>query len=161
MKNTPFTFFGSSRFSVIVLDELAAAGLVPTSVVTTPDKPKGRHLVMTPTPVKEWAAKRGIPVLDPEILDEDFIVALKSSRDSFMLVASYGKIIPQAVLDGPLVSRSHHVDKVDNKEAAKVSKSQLARDFIGRFEIGVERRFLDIAAFGGAGRVDINGGERF
>ena len=69
--------------------------------------------------------------------------------------------IPQAVLDGPLVSRSHHVDKVDNKEAAKVSKSQLASDLIGSFEVGVERRFLDIAAFGGAGRVDINGGERF
>jgi hypothetical protein len=45
-----------------------------------------------------------------------------------------------------------HVDEVDDDQAAQVAQAQLARDFIGRFEVGVERGFLDVAALGGASR---------
>ena len=61
-----YCYFGSSSVSIYVLDELERAGLLPNCVVTTPDKPVGRKLVMTPNVVKEWALKRGIRVNIPE-----------------------------------------------------------------------------------------------
>jgi methionyl-tRNA formyltransferase len=85
-----FAFFGSSRLSVIVLDELEKAGLIPACIVTTPDKPKGRKLTVTPNMVKEWAIKKNIPLCDPT----------KSDCDLF-IVASYGKIIPGAIINLP------------------------------------------------------------
>ena len=52
-----FVFFGTSEFAVTILEELKKAGFAPTLVVTTPDKPQGRKLVLTPSPVKIWAEK--------------------------------------------------------------------------------------------------------
>ncbi|MDE2038026.1 MAG: methionyl-tRNA formyltransferase [Patescibacteria group bacterium] len=100
--NAPrYAFFGSSRFSVLVLDELEKAGLAPAAVVTAPDKPAGRKLALTPTPVKAWAAQRGIPVLEPARLDAAFAERLKSGAYEAFAVASYGKIIPGAIIDLP------------------------------------------------------------
>jgi len=100
-----FAFFGSSRLSVIVLDELEHADYVPSCIVTTPDKPKGRKLILTETPVKTWAKKRNIPVLDPVKLDSTFIQSLnlqsKENEWDLFVVASYGKIIPKTVFDIP------------------------------------------------------------
>jgi methionyl-tRNA formyltransferase len=106
-----YVFFGSAAFSLYILDELEKAGMPPTIIVTTPDKPAGRGLGMTPTGVKVWANARGIPVLDPSKLDADFIEKLKKEisdkenqngkKISCFIVAAYGKIIPQAVLDIP------------------------------------------------------------
>jgi len=96
-----FSFFGSSRFSVFILDELERGGFLPISIVTTPDKPQGRHLTMTPTPVKTWAIQRGIPVHDPEVLDASFADALTPEKAQVFIVASYGKIIPHHIIDIP------------------------------------------------------------
>jgi methionyl-tRNA formyltransferase len=109
-------FFGSSRLSVIVLDELEKSGLMPTVIVTTPDKPKGRSLEITPNVVKEWAINKKIPVLDPAKLDSAFIEKLGQVCDSctdtnintehskkcdLFIVASYGRIIPKAIIEMP------------------------------------------------------------
>ncbi|TAK57141.1 methionyl-tRNA formyltransferase [Patescibacteria group bacterium] len=104
MKNSipKIAFFGSSLFSVIVLDKLKEAGFVPTRIVTAPDRPKGRKLVLTPTEAKVWAEKNSIPVLTPEKLDDTFCEALRATECDLFIVASYGKIIPQKVLDIPL-----------------------------------------------------------
>ncbi len=48
--------------AVYVLDELEKAGILPDIVITAPDKPKGRKMLVTPPPAKVWAEKRGIPV---------------------------------------------------------------------------------------------------
>jgi len=96
-----FTFFGSSRFSTIVLDELEKAGFVPACVVTTPDKPKGRRLIVTPTEAKLWARKRNIRILDPIKLDDSFRDELKKENCEVFVVASYGKIIPDTVINLP------------------------------------------------------------
>jgi methionyl-tRNA formyltransferase len=103
MNPITFAFFGSSRFSVIVLDELAVAGFLPALVVTTPDKPQGRGLKLQPTPVKEWAIARKIPVLDPAKLDAEFAKTLEpgSWKLELFIVASYGKIIPGAIISLP------------------------------------------------------------
>ncbi len=108
-KNIKFAFFGSSRFSVIVLDELEKQGVIPSLVITTPDKPQGRKMTITPNPVKAWAQERKINVYDPAKLDAALISKLKdevnknapTANINVFIVASYGKIIPQAVLDIP------------------------------------------------------------
>ena len=105
MENKTFAFFGSSRFSVIVLDELELQGFLPSLVITTPDKPVGRKLTMTPNPVKVWAHTRKITVLDPEKLEEEFLDKLSDVQNradiQVFVVASYGKIIPLRVLNIP------------------------------------------------------------
>ena len=76
-----FVFFGTSEFSVIVLDELKTAGFLPALVVTQEDKPQGRHLIVTPPPVKVWAQQNSIPVLQPKTLkDPEFYSQLKTQN---------------------------------------------------------------------------------
>ncbi len=103
--STKFAFFGSSEFSIITLNNLEKNGFTPTLVVTTPDKPKGRKLIITPTPVKIWAESRKIKVITPTKLDQTAVSELKTLTSElgieFFIVASYGKIIPSSVLEIP------------------------------------------------------------
>ncbi|MEX0931317.1 MAG: methionyl-tRNA formyltransferase [Candidatus Paceibacterota bacterium] len=105
MTTTPYIFFGTSDFSIIVLEELIAKNLLPSLVVTTPDKPKGRKLILTPPPVKTFADARGIPCLQPEELNEAFIDLIREKTKElqcpFFVLASYGKILPKALTDLP------------------------------------------------------------
>lgn len=97
-------FFGSSEFSVYVLDELLLHNIKPTLIITTPDKPKGRKLLITPNPCKVWANRHEIEVIDPASLKKDNapLISYLSSQDaSLFLVASYGKIIPKEIFEIP------------------------------------------------------------
>ncbi len=96
-----FAFFGSSKFSIYVLDELDNLGFKPSFIVTSPDKPQGRKLVMTPNIVKTWALQKNIFVLDPVKLDKHLIDALKKFDCDVFVVASFGRIIPQTIIDLP------------------------------------------------------------
>lgn len=96
-----FIFFGSSRFSIIVLEELRQLGLTPSAIVTTPDKPRGRKLVVTPNVVKTWAIDHGIRVLDPAKLDADVMSILGELSADIFIVASYGKIMPRSLIELP------------------------------------------------------------
>jgi methionyl-tRNA formyltransferase len=100
-------FFGTSELSVTVLEELEKAGFVPGAIICAEDKPVGRKMIITPPPAKVWAEARNIPVFQPLTLKEEKesgitekIKALVPDCDLF-IVASYGKIIPQAILDIP------------------------------------------------------------
>lgn len=104
MSKTPprFVFFGTPRFAVYVLEELKAAGLLPTLIVTAPDKPRGRGLAVQPPEVKVWAHENDIDVLQPEKVKEaDFIGELANSEWDFFVVAAYGKILPKELLKIP------------------------------------------------------------
>jgi methionyl-tRNA formyltransferase len=100
-----FAFFGSSRLSVIVLDQLLDLGLIPKFVVTTPDKPIGRKQIVTPNVTKQWAISKNIPVYDPAKLDQNFTKQIKDLSEKagiqVFLVASYGKIMPTEIIDIP------------------------------------------------------------
>lgn len=103
-KKINWVFFGSSEFSVYVLDELKLHNILPSLIITTPDKPKGRKLVLTPTPVKIWVKENNIEVIDPISLKKDntdLISNLSSKNYDLFLVASYGKIIPKEIFDIP------------------------------------------------------------
>ncbi len=98
-----FVFFGSSEISVIALETLKKEGLIPSLIVTSPDKPQGRGLSLMGTIVKTWATSNNIPFIQPTSLKETEIIE-KLSRENaplFVLV-SYGKIIPKEILEIPL-----------------------------------------------------------
>ena len=101
-KSYQLVFFGSSDFSRFCLDELKARGILPDLIVTTPDLPAGRKLVLKETVVKKWAKENQINCLSPRKLDNDFIKELKNfQKETVFLVASYGKIIPKSFIDLP------------------------------------------------------------
>ena len=77
-----------------------AAATECTLVVTQPDRPSGRGQKLQPTPVKSVARELGIPTLEPLRLREA-LGALAAGAPDLFAVASYGKIVPQAVLDIP------------------------------------------------------------
>jgi methionyl-tRNA formyltransferase len=71
-------------------------------VLTQPDRPSGRGMKLTPSPVKLEAQKHGLPVYQPESLKEPAShEPIKSAQAEVMVVAAYGLILPQAVLDIP------------------------------------------------------------
>ena len=67
-----FGFFGTGTFATIVLDTLEESGLAPELIITAPDRPAGRGMQLTPSPVKIWAGERHIETLTPETLDAAF-----------------------------------------------------------------------------------------
>src|SRR6185436_19403724 len=72
------------------------------TVVTQPDQPKGRGLKLQPPPVKELALKKNLPVLQPQrARDEAFIAQLRELAPELIVVAAYGHILPQTILDLP------------------------------------------------------------
>ena len=99
-KNIKIAFFGNSEFSLIVLKELKKNGIIPELIVATPDKPQGRKMILTPTPTKVWAEENSIEYVAPEKLkDESFLDKIKNYN--LFIVASYGKIIPNVLIDIP------------------------------------------------------------
>jgi len=100
-------FFGTSDFSVPSLRALLEdARFNVVAVVTKPDAPIGRHQIMTPPPVKVLAQERGIKVLQFEKIktDETYEILRTAQNDEkadVFVVVSYGKIIPQRILDLP------------------------------------------------------------
>jgi len=92
-------FFGTSEFAAPSLRALASDSRFKiNAVVTQPDRPVGRHAVMTAPPIKDEAQRLNLPILQPERLDE--LKAENLEADLFVVV-SYGKILPQWLLDIP------------------------------------------------------------
>jgi methionyl-tRNA formyltransferase len=96
-----FAFFGTPDRAVIALEELKRAGFLPSLIVTQPDKPQGRKLLLTPPPAKVWAEANHIPVAQPEKLDADFKELLQSKKFDLFVVVAYGKILPEEILSIP------------------------------------------------------------
>lgn len=96
-----FAFFGSDLLSITVLEKLKELGFLPNLLITTKDKPKGRGLILTPSPAKTWAIKNKIEHIEPETLKEIPEKLLEEKYDIF-IVASYGLIIPKKILEIPL-----------------------------------------------------------
>lgn len=95
-------FAGTPEFARAALAAIAEAGHEVALVLTQPDRPSGRGMKLTPSPVKQEAEKRGFPIFQPASLrDPASHEALKSAAAEVMVVAAYGLILPQAVLDIP------------------------------------------------------------
>lgn len=98
-KKIQFVFFGTPDLAVFVLEELERGDLIPSLIVTSPDKPAGRGMKLTSPPVKVWAGERNIPVLQPKKLKAELLPELQKENYEVGVVTAYGKIVPQEMLD--------------------------------------------------------------
>jgi methionyl-tRNA formyltransferase len=103
-------FAGTPEFARLALEAILAAGHTVPLALTQPDRPAGRGLKLTPSPVKQAALAAGIPVAQPRSLrlDGRYPEEAAQARDQLlavapdvMVVAAYGLILPQWVLDLP------------------------------------------------------------
>lgn len=95
-------FFGTPDFAVPSLETLVANDINVVSVVTRPDRPKGRGRRLAAPPVKERAESLGIPVLQPDkIRGEKFTATIKALEPDLFAVTAYGKILPTTLLEFP------------------------------------------------------------
>ena len=95
-------FMGTPDFAAGALEALIKAGHEITAVVTQPDKPKGRSGQLQFPPVKECAVKYNIPVMQPKrIKTPEAIEELKKYEADVFVVAAFGQILSQEILDMP------------------------------------------------------------
>lgn len=99
---TRLVFAGTPDFALTSLKALVESGRRPVAVLTQPDRPAGRGKKLTASPVKQYAEQQDIPVLQPVTLrDDDVVAQLRSLHPDVLIVAAYGLILPQNVLDIP------------------------------------------------------------
>jgi methionyl-tRNA formyltransferase len=96
-------FAGTPEFAAIALAQLIKHGHEIVAVYTQPDRPAGRGRKLMPSPVKQIALDHHIPVQQPESLKKEpaAIETLKGYAPDVMIVAAYGLLLPQSVLDIP------------------------------------------------------------
>jgi methionyl-tRNA formyltransferase len=94
-------YMGTPYYAEAILQTLIDAEDMDVQLVLTqPDRPVGRKKVMTPPPVKVLAQEHGIEVLQPNRLsDEGIEEAIKAAEPDFIVVAAFGQILPQFILD--------------------------------------------------------------
>ena len=94
---------GTPDFAKESLEAIDKAGHNILAVVTNQDKPKGRGMKMTITPVKEFALQHDLPVYQPEKVknNHEFISKLQELKPDLICVVAYGKILPKEILDIP------------------------------------------------------------
>jgi methionyl-tRNA formyltransferase len=95
-------FMGTPSFAVPSLEKLVSNGYEVAAVLTQPDKPKGRGNKLSPPPVKEFAEKHGITVLQPpKIKASDSVAKLKELKPDLFITVAYGQLLSQEILDIP------------------------------------------------------------
>jgi len=111
-KDIKFAFFGTPDVASETLEILKQNDYIPSLIITSLDRPKGRKMIITPPPVKIWAIKNNIPYIQPEKIDPQVdpqvrgVAGHKSDLwreeefDLFIVVA-YGKILPEKLINLP------------------------------------------------------------
>lgn len=144
-------FFGTPDVASETLENLKENGFLPMLIVTTPDKPQGRKMIITPPPVKTWAIENNIPYIQPENnLQENVWSVLgtlgrsdgdeqrKFSVENFrgdekipdiFLVVAYGKILPLELINLPkLGSINIHYSLLPKYRGASPVESAILND---------------------------------
>ncbi|MCX6752399.1 MAG: methionyl-tRNA formyltransferase [Candidatus Nomurabacteria bacterium] len=101
-KKLNFIFFGTPDVASETLEILKESGYLPSLIVTSPDKPQGRKMIITPPPTKIWAIENKIPYIQPENtkeLAENF--SGEKNIPDFFLVVAYGKILSEKIINMP------------------------------------------------------------
>ena len=103
MSRLKIIFLGTAELACASLEKISSGeSFQVIAVITQPDKPKGRDLKLTPSPVKIMAEKFNLSVLQPpRARDEKFISELRELKPDLMVVVAYGQILPQTILDLP------------------------------------------------------------
>lgn len=94
-------FMGTPPLAATILEALLTKNYNIIGVVTKPDKPSGRKREISESPVKLMALEKSLPLLQPEKINDVVIEQIKAWKPDLIIVAAYGKILPQSVLDIP------------------------------------------------------------
>ena len=95
-------FMGTPDFAAASLQKLIDEGFDVVGVFTQPDKPKGRGMELSFSPVKELALRAGLPVYQPEKMrDGTALAILRELRPDILVVVAYGRILPDDMLALP------------------------------------------------------------
>ncbi len=96
-------FCGTPAFAVPTLEKLVCTGFRVKLVVTQPDRPSGRGMQLTASPVKQTALALDLPIVQPEKIknNDEFRAQLESMKPVAIIVVGYGRIIPQWMIDLP------------------------------------------------------------
>lgn len=95
-------FMGTSEFAIPALTALIAQNHEVIGVVTQPDRPSGRGKRLTPTPIKVIATNNNLQIFQPEkVRNAEFVETLIQLNPDVMVVAAFGQLLPQKVLDIP------------------------------------------------------------
>ncbi|MCM1082315.1 MAG: methionyl-tRNA formyltransferase [Clostridium sp.] len=95
-------YMGTPEFAVRALNALIEEGHEIAAVITQPDKAKGRSKALVPTPVKEMALNHDIVVYQPEkVKDAQMVERIKEIMPDVIVVAAYGQILPESILNIP------------------------------------------------------------
>jgi methionyl-tRNA formyltransferase len=135
-------FFGTADFAVPALMALIEAGHEVLAVVTQPDKPQGRGMQMTASPVKRAAERHDLPVLQPRrVRSASFIAKMRELAPDVLTLAAFGQIVPQELLDlpplGPINVHGSLLPKY--RGAAPIQRAIMA----GETETGVTTMWMD------------------
>lgn len=151
-------FMGSPEFALPTLDRLVESEHEIVAVYTQPDRPSGRGRKLTPPPVKTLALAHGLAVRQPKsISNPDVVEDLRRLAPDAGVIAAYGQILRQAVLDvPPLGILNVHASLLPRwRGAAPIAASILAGDAETGATIMLVRRALDAGPMLGAARVPI------
>jgi methionyl-tRNA formyltransferase len=96
-------FCGTPQFAVPTLQKLVHLGYLVPLVVTQPDRPRGRGMELTASPVKQCALELNLPVTQPDKIkqNQEFREQLEAIKPDAIIVVGYGRIVPQWMLDLP------------------------------------------------------------
>jgi methionyl-tRNA formyltransferase len=102
MTKPKIAFMGTPEFAVPSLDGLIRNDYPIVTVVTQPDRPKGRGRIPAPPPIKVIAEKYGLPVVQPERLkNKEFVDYFRGIYPDMAVVAAFGQILPREILEIP------------------------------------------------------------
>lgn len=135
-------FFGTAEFAVPSLAALLEAGHEILAVVTQPDKPQGRGMKLTASPVKLAAEAVGLTVLQPRrVRAETFVARMRELQPDILVVAAFGQVIPQSLLDLPPLGpiNVHGSLLPQYRGAAPIQRALMA----GEAELGVTTMWMD------------------
>lgn len=98
---TKIVFMGTSTFAKEILNGLVEEGYNIKAIFTRPDKKIGREQILSESPVKKVATLHNIPIFQPENLDIGTLNDIKAVSPDIIIVAAYGKILPESLLGVP------------------------------------------------------------
>lgn len=135
-------FMGTADFACYCLDGLKDGGFMPGLIITRPDRIAGRNRRQSSPPVKKWALQHGVEVWQPEnINSRDSVARLEALTPDLFVVAAYGKILSQRVLDVPRLGAVNvHASLLpDLRGAAPIEWAII----LGYTETGITTMFMD------------------
>lgn len=135
-------YMGTPDFAAVGLEKLIEWGYDVRGVVSQPDKPKGRGMNVEPTPVKKVAEAHNIPTFQPDrIKNGELMPFLEEIKPDLIIVAAYGKILPEEVLNFPRYGciNAHASILPEYRGAAPIQRAVID----GKTETGVTAMYME------------------